>query len=1538
MKRIILLLTLLVSTGMIFSQTTKIWEKSDASGTFPAFMSKTSSTERGFAYGSIQLHPTSIIWETSQAKGNYPAFMGTVNTERGFAFGNVNGNDRIYLVSRKGGNNVIILNAANGDSVGTLDITGVSGGTFPINDAEVSSDGVIFACNLTTNASTSAFKVYKWTSESAAPVEVINYTDLTNRFGDKFNVTGSASDNSLTIWAASPGSDKILKFTTADNGASFTPTVITLSNGNLGNQPVVVPNNDASMLYVNSAGTLVSSYQPNGTFVDTISGGLISIYSDAMKYFEINGKKYLAVFNYGIGNENLRIADVTNGLGSANIIDVTNSLGPVVNGNGAGDVGVKINSDNTANLYMLSTNNGLAGYKLNPSNVGTAQRLYVVSRNGGTNVVIMDAETGDSVGTLNMTGISGGNFFLNDAEVSSDGVIFACNLTVSASSSAFKVYKWTSETAAPEAVIDYTGLATRFGDKFTVTGSTADNSLTIWAASTNSDKIVKFTTSDNGATFTPTEITLSNGNLGNQPVVVPSNDGNTLYTNSASTLVTSYKADGTFIDTLSGGFVSSYGDALKYFEIAGRDYLAIYNYGIGNENLRIVDITSGLSDAALIGTTPSLGSQSNGNGSGDVGVQLNADSTANIYILATNNGLGAYKFTPPAKVATPVFAPAAGTYYDSVDVAITVNTVNAKIYYTLDGTTPTDTSTLYSAPIKFTDTTTIKAVAYLAGMTPSDVNSATYNIVVPVDVNTIADLRSSPLNGVYRLKGEAVLTFQQSFRNQKFVQDSTGGIMIDDNSGMVTTQYSEGDGITGITGTLTEFGNMLEFTPGADPGAATSTENKIVPIEISLNDFINNFGKYESRVVTINHLSFVGADGSAKFANGKTYPVTDGIDTIQFRTTFYDVNYINSVIPMDKINLTGIPNARSTGNYITARNLSDLGIILPPAEPVYQLWAKTQAAGNYPSYFSTSYYERGMAYGKVNGKDRVYVLGRLGGPKIFVFDAMTGDTAGIIYPTSEVSGGTFPLDFVDVSDDGIIFAANLTIDVSSSAFKVYRWDSEQDTPKTVIDYTNMNLKGGRLGDIFSVFGKASDNSLVIYAAVSGQDKIVKFTTSDNGMSFTPEVITLSNGKLGTVPNVAVASDGTLYIKSYSHQLYHYQSDGTLIDSISSAVIGTDVTDIKYIRYNDKDFIMCYYPNDSAPYSDERFTIVNVTNPLSASVVLQSPSIGNISNLNATGAVDYMPLNSKDYLFFIQGSNNGLAAFSSNPSTVVNNLDTLFYGNTRTLLKNPNGSGFIAGTNSNGDLGKYEKFDLQSGDKLAGFKLYFGYKQIVGDPDTLNLVVKTVGSNGAPDSTIAKMQTTTDMLDTSGGGNTFILPASIELNGPVFVGFEFTGTANDTIALFTDKDGEGDNADRAWEKLKDGSYNDFGTMLNANSSWNKNIDLWIAAYYKKAVPVGVENNITAVPKKYSLDQNYPNPFNPTTTIRFSIKVSANVELKIYNILGQQVAVLMNKEMKPGIHSVQFNASNLASGVYFYRLQVKGADGSQFNSVKKLMLLK
>ncbi|NCS89034.1 MAG: hypothetical protein COW85_07980 [Ignavibacteria bacterium CG22_combo_CG10-13_8_21_14_all_37_15] len=100
-------------------------------------------------------------------------------------------------------------------------------------------------------------------------------------------------------------------------------------------------------------------------------------------------------------------------------------------------------------------------------------------------------------------------------------------------------------------------------------------------------------------------------------------------------------------------------------------------------------------------------------------------------------------------------------------------------------------------------------------------------------------------------------------------------------------------------------------------------------------------------------------------------------------------------------------------------------------------------------------------------------------------------------------------------------------------------------------------------------------------------------------------------------------------------------------------------------------------------------------------------------------------------------------------------------------------------------------------------------------------------------------------------------------------------------------------------------------------------------------VGI-NDLDNVPKEFSLSQNYPNPFNPTTRINFTVPTSLTptlLTLKIYDIVGNEIATLVNEEKAPGTYEVAFDAAGLTSGVYFYKIQ-----SGYFTQTRKLILIK
>jgi flagellar hook assembly protein FlgD len=101
------------------------------------------------------------------------------------------------------------------------------------------------------------------------------------------------------------------------------------------------------------------------------------------------------------------------------------------------------------------------------------------------------------------------------------------------------------------------------------------------------------------------------------------------------------------------------------------------------------------------------------------------------------------------------------------------------------------------------------------------------------------------------------------------------------------------------------------------------------------------------------------------------------------------------------------------------------------------------------------------------------------------------------------------------------------------------------------------------------------------------------------------------------------------------------------------------------------------------------------------------------------------------------------------------------------------------------------------------------------------------------------------------------------------------------------------------------------------------------------------NGTEHPNDFTLSQNYPNPFNPTTNISYGLPKAANVEIKVYDMAGREVAELVSRKQSAGRHTVQFNASSLASGVYVYRLTAvssEAAGNTMYTLTRKMALIK
>jgi photosystem II stability/assembly factor-like uncharacterized protein len=151
-----------------------------------------------------------------------------------------------------------------------------------------------------------------------------------------------------------------------------------------------------------------------------------------------------------------------------------------------------------------------------------------------------------------------------------------------------------------------------------------------------------------------------------------------------------------------------------------------------------------------------------------------------------------------------------------------------------------------------------------------------------------------------------------------------------------------------------------------------------------------------------------------------------------------------------------------------------------------------------------------------------------------------------------------------------------------------------------------------------------------------------------------------------------------------------------------------------------------------------------------------------------------------------------------------------------------------------------------------------------------------------------------------------------------------------IVLFTSDSGQN------WQKQNTGNANNFYSVF-----FTSNKTGWLVGGYgliyktsNGGEPIGIIGNQESLPNQYFLFQNYPNPFNPATEIKYDLPRAANVTIKIYNTLGEEVKTLVSNEFKnAGSYSITFDGSALASGVYFYTITA-----GEFRDSKKMVLIK
>ncbi len=599
------------------------------------------------------------------------------------------------------------------------------------------------------------------------------------------------------------------------------------------------------------------------------------------------------------------------------------------------------------------------------------------------------------------------------------------------------------------------------------------------------------------------------------------------------------------------------------------------------------------------------------------------------------------------------------------------------------------------------------------------------------------------------------------------------------------------------------------------------------------------------------------------------------------------------------------------------------------------LWIKNSENADLPAWFSTSANtERGIAY----SSGHLYIVSRSAGTAVKIINANDGSEVGDI-DVSSVSGGTYVLNDVETGTNGSILACNLTVDASSSPFKIYKWDNESSVPTTYISFTASNSY--RLGDNFTVAGDLSGDA-VIYAVASGTNTVFRWTVSGGTLNSTPEIITLSGiTTAGTSPSVAslgVTNTDDFYVNGHSAMSpVLFASDGTNKGSIPESIIGKSNSSVQTFMFRGYRYTSAFQSTDAVNSANGQNAVVIMENASYTELNYDarygtSEKTGNNDNIYAVGDITYKnDISGSDKpIIYVLSTNNGFGAyrFTEIPPQAVNvsisGTEEVYYELTASYSYDD-----LNGDPEGTSLYQWYRADDASGTGKTAISGAVSLTYILTEADAGKYIifeVIPVAQSGIEQGAAA------DVVSNVIAASTASAPVAenVYISGNFETGQVLTGN-------YTYYDANGDlegNSKYGWYRADDAAGTNLFTIIGAYENTYTLTENELNKYIKfRVTPVALtgitQESLTGVitysdfagPVVLDIkDLNsrniklYPNPVNDILEIHTTESVN---QIKILDILGKEIKTI-HIENK-GNTSLILKISDLKKGIYFIRFE-------------------